>query len=348
MPHDVVVTMGAGDITKVGRELKLSRRLKLALLSGGCSSEHEISLLSADNVKHSLDDSLYDIERLFIPKSGSWLNSEVLNSLQKADVIFPVLHGPNGEDGTVQGFIELLQKPYIGCNHYASTACMDKVITKRILQSAKLPTADFITFSSKQWTLNSQLYLDKIQQKFNFPVYVKPSCMGSSIGVSRVTDAHSLPEAIENAFSSGSHLLVEQEIEGRELECALLGDESLIVAGPGEIIRGTAVYDYNAKYAENGMKTSLSPELSDKKKKEIQTLAKQAYSLLGCSALARVDFFLDKNEKFWINEINTIPGFTDISLYPLLFKELGISTTELLNRLVILAMKRHRNKVCSL
>jgi len=359
-PHDILVTMGAGDITKVAREVSDGfsqsppRQMTVGIIQGGLSSEHEVSLNSAVNIRNSLNPDLYNKKDFTISREGKWtidghsssspVSQEILNHIQSCDILLPILHGPFGEDGIIQGFLETLNKPYVGCDHRSAAVCMDKVMTKRLMRSEGIVTAPFVSFSSAEWLDKSERIIKEIVEKLHFPLFVKPSHLGSSIGVSKVLDKESLPQSVEKAFEGDSYILVEQGIVGREMEFAVLGNDSLQVAGPGEVCTGGKVYDYDRKYGSESMGTDLNPALPDGLAEEGRALAKKAYNVAMCTGLARVDFFLDKQGKFWLNEINPMPGFTGISLYPKLWEAEGTSNTELMDKLIILGLQRHRTQ----
>lgn len=363
-PHDIVVTMGAGDITTVASELadqfKISppKQLTVALLKGGRSSEHEISLLSAKNVLQSLDTDLYDLKEITISREGYWkkgggaqdkfVSSEVLEELYSCDIVIPVLHGPFGEDGMIQGFFETLGIPYVGCDHRSAALCMDKVVTKRLMESVGIPIAPYVSFTTTEWGRAPQKYLEQIIQNLRFPVFVKPSHLGSSIGVSKVENQKDLSAAIELALAGDTHVLVEEGIEGRELEFAVLGNDNVQVAGPGEVCTNGQVYSFEGKYGSSSMSTNTQPELPKGVAEKGRALAKKAYSAALCTGLARVDFFYGVNGKYWLNEINPLPGFTSISLYPSIWEVSGLDSRNLMDKLLILGLQRHRSQERSL
>lgn len=370
-PHDVIVTLGAGDITHLGTKL-LERfaavppdSLRLGVIFGGASSEHEISLLSARNIVSAFDRNLYNMEFFAITKEGHWLHgeaaenylqggqaprgikesisSEVLSKLQQCDVLFPILHGPYGEDGTIQGFFEMLRKPYVGCCHRSAAIAMDKVATKELAAANKVPIVDYIQVSRYEWKEGPGKVLEAILDKLFLPLFVKPTHLGSSIGVSRVVKEEDLREAVEKAFNYDDKILIETEIIGREIEFAVLGNAGKEkVFSPGEVIAKGQVYTYEAKYGPQGISVNPVADLPSEKIEEGIALAKKAYQAIGCRGMSRVDFFLDKKGKFWLNEINPIPGFTVNSLYPLMCQKNGLEYAKLLDALIILGLEAHR------
>lgn len=374
-PHDVVVTLGAGDITKVAFEilsllkLKAPTKLKVGVIYGGASAEHEISLLSSKHILASLDPDLYDVEQFGITRHGRWitgddtrksleekhfenqptdkidiLSPEIIKKLRASDILFPVLHGPNGEDGTMQGFFEMLNKAYVGCDYRSSAICMDKVFTKKLMQVHQIRTSPFVSFSHYQWQKNQKTWLEKIEHELSFPVFVKPIHLGSSIGVNKVETENGLKEAIEEAFRFDTEILIENGIVGRELEFAVLGNDEVTVFPPGEILTKGEMYSYEGKYSLDGVPTTAKAELSHSLIETGQQFVKQAYLALGCKGMARVDVFLDTKNQYWLNEVNPIPGFTANSLYPQMCAINGLSAQDLMNRLIILGLQRKREQ----
>jgi len=309
-----------------------TRRVKVAVLYGGISFEHEVSLMSAESVMANLDDSLFEVVPIMISKEGKF----ELKSLLSSDVIFPVLHGIGGEDGSIQGFCEILQKPCVGSGIEASALALDKIASKQIFENLKLPIPHFEFFEKLEWQENPS----KIMRKIRLPAFIKPAHTGSSIGISKVKRKLSLKRAIRNALKYDDQVIVEKALENiREIEVAVLGNEEIFTSLPGEIIPSEDFYTYKAKYISES-ELIIPADLSNKKIKEIQSLAERAYRALGCQGFARIDFFLEKKEgKVYINEINTIPGFTKISMYPKLMEASGISYKDLLTKLIGLALK---------
>ena len=367
-PHDVVVSLGAGDITRLadeiiaGSEYKPIQKLKLGIFFGGRSTEHEVSIRSARNVAISLNPEYYEPKFFGISKSGTFVYGpefleeeqilrdakkliapDIFAKIQDCDLFFPVLHGSFGEDGAIQGFFETLNKPYVGCDFRASVVCMDKVITKQLMVLNDVKTAPFVYFTNYQWKTDSENLLKRIEKELFFPMYVKPAHLGSSVGVAKVSHLDELKIAIEKALALDDKVLIENEIKGREIEFAVLGNNDPKVFHPGEIMTNGSMYSYDAKYISE-MKTNLKVDLDESLIERGLSLAKKAYSIVGCHGLSRVDFFLDANNKFWLNEINTIPGFTRISLYPAICLANGLTAFELIDRLIILSQDKHRNQ----
>lgn len=337
--------------------------MKIALIVGGRSSEHEISLKSGKSVADKFNDAFYDILYFYIDKIGRWsvhdefpsvishgkiknnlMPSEVMDSLMECHVMFPVLHGTYGEDGTIQGLFEILDKPYIGCDYRSSAIAMDKAFTKLICTSYGISTSPYISFTDYEWKLNYDEIFKNIIEKLNFPLYVKPSHLGSAIGVNKVEDVSLLKKVILEVLTFDNKVVVEEEIIGREIEFAVIGNQEVTVFPPGEVLAEGKLYSYDAKYGEGGFDTSTRAQISDIQLKQGMDLALKVYRILGCQGMARVDFFLDRQGKFWLNEVNPIPGFTSISLYPKICEENGLFFDKILDKLIILALQRHRSK----
>jgi D-alanine-D-alanine ligase len=361
----------------------LSKKLKVGVIFGGRSGEHEVSLRSAESVINALDQSKYEIIPIAITKQGKWLaSSEATNLLPSAvienadqqvaifgdpterglarfseetvdgnrdqiDVIVPILHGTYGEDGTIQGLLEMADVPYVGCGVLASSAGMDKVVMKRLFREAGLPIVDFTSFLRAQWEADPQMIERRLVGEIGFPSFVKPANLGSSVGISRATDAKSLKEAIAIAAKYDRKIIAEKGVDAREIEVSVLGNDEPIASLPGEIVPQTAeFYDYRAKYInDNGARLIIPAELGDETTAEIQRLAIRAFQAIDGSGLARVDFFLERaTNRLIVNEINTLPGFTSISMYPKLWEVSGIGYSQLIDRLIELAFERHREK----
>lgn len=370
-PHDVVLTLGAGDIVSFGEEilkqiqLKPCPRLKVGVLFGGISQEHEISCLSARNVVKSLRQDLYEVVFFVISKEGKWIYGprakkyledfsldaegnvpnktvtiEVINALEECDILFPVFHGPFGEDGTIQGFFEILGKPYVGCDHRGAAICMDKALTKLLMQRQGIQTLDFLKYSRADWVCKKDLICREIQAFTPFPLFVKPSHLGSSFGVAKVSNEKSLQEALSKAFLMDTDVIIEAAIDMREIEFAVIGNDTVDVFPPGEVLSLGGFYDYQAKYSTKQMQVESVANLSKELIEAGMLMAKNAYKAAGCKGMARIDMFLDKNNTFWLNEINPIPGFTKNSLYPLICQANGLSTESLMDKLIILGFER--------
>ncbi len=331
--------------------------MKVGVIYGGMSTEHDVSMMSGKNVLENLDKKKYDIIPIYIDKNGKWYinNKEIKNivdKLKEMDVIFPVLHGLYGEDGTIQGMLELLKIPYVGCDIISSSMCMDKVYTKCVLQKANIKQAKYIYIKNENTYVNEEFEEMKlendeivklVEEKLQFPVFVKPSNSGSSVGVTKASNGPELIKAIEEASIYDKKVLVEEAIVGKEVECAVLGNDNPKASTVGEILSAEEFYSYDAKYNNAESKTRIPAQISEEKIEEIRRTAVKAFKAMDCKGLARVDFFVknDTNEVY-INEINTMPGFTEISMYPKLWGYMGLEYSELLDELINLAIERSR------
>lgn len=309
-------------------------KLKIGVLFGGKSAEHEVSLVSAKNVINALDKNKYKVTSVKIGKDGKFN----INILKKFDLIFPVLHGPFGEDGSMQGLFKILDIPFVGAGVLGSAVGMDKDVMKRLLREAKIPVGDFLILENGE---EKKYCFEQIEKKLGMPVYVKPANMGSSVGVSKVQNDAELKKAIKEAFKYDTKIVIEEELKGREIECSVLGNENPKASLPGEIIPVNDFYSYKAKYiSKNSALLKVPAELSKKEIKMVQEMAVKAFKVLNCRGLGRLDFFLLKNGKLYINEINTLPGFTSISMYPKLWEASGLPIGKLLDNIIDLALER--------
>ena len=331
--------------------------IKLGIVYGGVSTEHDISVMSAKSVIENLDKEKYEIHEIYINKYGKWYEviddekEEIYNliwTLKKLDVVFPVLHGLGGEDGTIQGMLEMLQVPYVGCKVLASSVGMDKVYTKIIFEKAGIPEAPYVYIKKKENGYiivnenfeEEEFKVESITKKLNYPMFVKPSNSGSSVGVKKATNNEELKMAIENAGQYDNKILIEQGINAREVECAILDGTEVRASTVGEIMSAEEFYSFDAKYNIPESKTIIPADISKEQIEQIQKLAIRAFKAIDGSGLARADFFIEKDtNKIYINEINTMPGFTKISMYPKLFESVGIKYSELLDKLIANAIK---------
>lgn len=354
------------------------RRLRIGVLFGGRSGEHEVSLASAASVIRALDPEKYDVVPIGIAKDGRWLvgssatrllpeviksgdrvvlppdpSAAALVSLAPAagqpsvmvDVIFPVLHGTFGEDGTVQGLLELAGLPYVGAGVLASSVGMDKDVQKRLFEQAGLPIVPFLAVRRSEWERERARVIREIKKKFRFPVFVKPATLGSSVGMTRVNAAHQLAAAMDLAGEFALKIIVERCVTAREIEVSVLGNDQVRASVPGEIVPHREFYDYTAKYLESGTRLIIPAALTKKQVAAFQDYAVCAFRAIDGAGMARCDFFLDrKNGKIFINELNTIPGFTSISMYPKLWEASGLAYPQLIDRLIELALELHREK----
>jgi D-alanine-D-alanine ligase len=315
-----------------------SKKLRVALISGGRSGEHEISLRSAESVRGALDPDKYDITDYFIDKQGKWHPTAIAPEPEAnagIDVALPMLHGTFGEDGTVQGLLELAGVPYVGAGVLASAVSMDKPMTKRLCAQAGLPVVNYIVLTRGTFDSN------RLDLPFEYPVFVKPANLGSSVGITKANNGGELKRALEHASQYDRKVIVERGVRGREFECAVLGGEPATAAIPCEIIPSQDFYTYEDKYLLDQARIDLPPDLTSDQISQVQQLAINCFETVGCEGMARVDFLMDgKTGEFFINEINTIPGFTSISMYPKMWEYSGLPYAALLDRLINLALER--------
>jgi D-alanine-D-alanine ligase len=361
-------------------------KMKIGVLYGGRSGEHDVSLCSAASVVSALDSNKYKVTAVGIDRDGKWYVQEKpeivahkdfgkILSLKKRgkwlvnhfeqknklhlyniknkneevvlDVVFPVLHGTFGEDGALQGLLELAMVPYIGADVTGSAIGMDKDIAKRLLKEAGIPVVPSVTINKQQWQDNSKLISQNALDKLGLPVFVKPVCTGSSVGIKKAKEKELLSKAVDFAFQYDTRVMIEKAIDCREIECAVLGNDNPAASVLGEIIPNHEFYSYEAKYIDpNGATLKIPAKIDTSLAETIRKTAIEGYIALGCSSMARVDFFLDKKtSEFYLNEINTIPGFTSISMYPKLWEATGLKYSELLDKLIALALERHQKKI---
>ena len=390
------------------------KKLRVGILFGGRSGEHEVSLLSAASVLKAIDRAKYDVVPIGITKEGRWLTADHAERLLSGkhaeegrhlragdpdvtpgaavlakgeavvvppepahregagivpfetaapalarraadrainvDVIFPVLHGTFGEDGTIQGLLELADIPYVGAGVLGSAAGMDKDVMKSLFLAADLPIVKHVTFLRRDWEADPRKVRKTVENKLKYPVFVKPANLGSSVGITKAHNRAELGPCIDEAAKFDRKILVEQGVGGkkqkaREIECSVLGNDNPEASLPGEIVPGKEFYDYNAKYLDEGSELIIPAKLSKSETKTVRDLAIAAFRAVDCSGLARVDFLMDpKTRKIYVNEINTMPGFTSISMYPKLWAATGISYPELISRLIQLGLERHEEK----
>lgn len=352
-------------------------KTKLGLLYGGKSAEHKVSMRTAMAVIKALDLGKFDIFPIYITEEGQWIKGpqllspvEEVNELAFSqtegtvagilspelfqtetnegsaplDVIFPLLHGPNGEDGTVQGFLELLNLPYVGNGVLASSAGMDKVVMKNVFAQAGLAQVGYVWFVRSEWEKANAAAYEKVEKEIGYPCFVKPANLGSSVGISKCSNREELVKAFQEAFQFDRKIIIEQGVVAREIEIAVLGNDEPECSVAGEIVPKAAFYDYEAKYEDNSTGLIIPADISELEYTEMKELAIGAFKSLDCSGLVRADFFLTKDGKWLINEVNTMPGFTPVSMFPLLWNETGIAYPQLIERLVQLAQERHSEK----
>ena len=316
---------------------------RVAVIYGGRSGEHEVSLRSAKSIIDALDPEKYKVLHYLISKEGKSSPRPIVpepHGNPEIDVVFPALHGTFGEDGTLQGLLELAGLPYVGAGVLASSVSMDKEVMKRLAKERGLPVVDYLVFSSSELKDS-----DGICSKFEFPVFVKPANLGSSVGISKAHNCVELKSALELAASFDRKVIVERGIEGREFECAVLGNEDPIASVPCEILPSREFYDYDDKYLLEKAGTVIPANLSPEQTRELQQLAVECYRAVECEGMARVDFLLETaTNRLFINEINTLPGFTSISMYPKMWEHSGLPMPKLVDRLIELALERHAAK----
>jgi len=315
-------------------------KLRVAVIYGGRSGEHEISLRSAKSIIEALDPERYKVLHYVISKEGKWSPRPISPEPRgnpEIDVVFPVLHGTFGEDGTVQGLLDLAELPYVGAGVLASAVSMDKEVMKRLFRERGLPFADYEVLRRGESATKCPAW--------GYPVFVKPANLGSSVGITKAHNCDELKTAVETAFEFDRKIVVERGIIGREFECAVLGNEEPVAASPCEILPSREFYDYEDKYLLDAAKTVLPAQLSEEQTTEVRRLAVEAYKAVECEGMARVDFLLENaTGKFYVNEINTIPGFTSISMYPKMWEHAGLPMPKLIDRLIELAMERAQTK----
>ncbi|MDR3431406.1 MAG: D-alanine--D-alanine ligase [Rouxiella aceris] len=353
-------------------------KLRVGIIFGGKSSEHEVSLQSARNIVDAIDKQRFDVTLLGIDKQGEWhindasnylinaedptlialnrsnqqvalvpgldknqlIDTQNAHALSQLDVIFPIVHGTLGEDGSLQGLLRMANIPYVGSGVLGSAVCMDKDVTKRLLRDAGLKVAPFVSLTPRT---RSNYSFDQIVQRLGLPLFIKPANQGSSVGVSKVKDAQSYQQALDAAFSFDHKVLVESAIKGREIECAVLGNDRPQASNCGEVILHDEFYSYDTKYInEQGASIAVPADLPAEVNDRIRAIAIEAFQVLECRGMARVDVFLTAEGEVVINEINTLPGFTNISMYPKLWAASGIDYSSLISQLIALAIEQHQ------
>jgi len=361
----------------------VSKKIRVAILFGGRSGEHEVSLVSAMGVMKAIPKDKYEVVPIGIDKNGRWLTTgdpmklltegqpvlpvatreegpssealvparrELVPGTQKSgfpavDVVFPVLHGPYGEDGTVQGLLELADLPYVGCGVAASAAGMDKALMKALFRAAGLPVVQHLVVLRKTWACAPETVWRQVEDEIGYPCFVKPANLGSSVGVAKARTRFELISALDEAARYDRKMLVEKAVDAREIECSVLGNDEPIASVPGEIVPCNEFYDYAAKYIDDRSELLIPAPISPELTTQVQEMSLRAFKALDCAGMARVDFLLDRHtEVLYVSEINTIPGFTPISMYPRLWEASGISYSDLIDRLIQLALERYEDK----
>lgn len=349
-------------------------KLTIGIIFGGVSSEHDISCISAKSIIENIDYSKYSIVLIGITKEGKWfifndninllpedkwLGSKSLvpafispdatvgglvtarGDIIKLDAVFPVLHGKNGEDGTVQGLLQLAQIPFVGCDATSSGVCMDKAVANAVADAFGIPQAKWFAINEYDYRQNGNTLLDEAIEKLGFPIFVKPANAGSSVGISKARTKAELEDAMQVAFKEDKKAVLEEFIDGFEVECAVLGNNEPVAGEVGQILAAAEFYDFDAKYNNPQSETLIPAAIPEEKRNEVKAQALRAYKALGCEGLSRVDFFVTKDDgRVLLNEINTIPGQTSISMYPKLFEAVGIPYKQLIDKLISLAIER--------
>lgn len=338
-------------------------KIRIGIIFGGRSGEHEVSLVSASNVIKALDADRYEPTLIGITKDGKWVfgpeslealkkgetdgleQEDIMKNLHKLDVVFPVLHGPYGEDGTIQGLLEVAGIPYVGCGVLASSVAMDKAMTKAVWDQAGLKQVKALALLRKDWEKDRDQAIYKLVSELDFPMFVKPANMGSSVGVSKAKDNESLAVAIDLAMKFDRKVVVEEGLDIKEIEIAVLGNDEVEAAEPCEVLVAGEFYDFNDKYVDGKSSVQIPADIPEDKLAEAKDLAIEAFKAIDGAGMARVDLFYEENSgDFYLNEINTIPGFTSISMYPKMWDATGLPYPKLIDRLVELALERHADK----
>ncbi|WP_208559606.1 D-alanine--D-alanine ligase [Marinilactibacillus kalidii] len=340
--------------------------MNIFLIYGGKSAEHDISILSAYAILKEIYYNYYTVTPVFITREGKWLRGQDIkdpsqltsekdlifkdeaNELSFSDmpkdqsIVFPVLHGPNGEDGTVQGLFEVLGIPYVGSGVLASATGMDKIISKILFQEAGLPIVPYYEVRVNDWRVNKEAVVEETERQLPYPMFIKPSNMGSSVGITQANNSEELIKAIEKAFEYDRRVLVEQGIEAREIEVAVLGNEDVNTSVPGELVKEQQFYDYESKYLTNEVIPQIPAQVPEEVTNKLREYAAKAFMAIDGSGLTRVDFFLTPENEIYINEVNTFPGFTEYSMYPRLWENTGLAYGDLIEELIQLGLHRFK------
>ncbi|MEG0473837.1 MAG: D-alanine--D-alanine ligase [Solibacillus sp.] len=346
---------------------------RIGLLYGGKSAEHEVSLSTAQAVTQALNFNEYDVYPIFITLDGEWrVGPQLIEPAQSPeqlqfestavhaannimqfieahaknpfDVVFPLLHGTNGEDGTVQGFLDVLNIPYVGNGVLSSAAGMDKVVMKQLFEMADLPQLPYVYFIRSEWDGDRSKWIEKCERKLGYPMFVKPANLGSSVGISKATNTQEFEKAVQFALQYDRKIVVEQGVIAREIELAVLGNDTPEVSVAGEIKPVTEFYDYDSKYKDGSTVLIIPAELQGNVYQNLVGMAKKAFKAIDGSGLVRADFFVTADDELYINEVNTMPGFTPVSMYPLLWQHTAVTYPQLIDQLIALAIERHTEK----
>lgn len=338
--------------------------MKIFLVYGGKSAEHDVSLMSAYAVIKEIYYNYHEVVPVYITRSGKWLKGQTITDPSQVTnqdflqfkeegkaiefsefqeenaMVFPILHGPNGEDGTVQGLFEVLNVPYVGAGVLASATGMDKIISKVLFADAGLPQLPYFDVKLTDWTVDSEEVIESIESEIPYPMFVKPANLGSSVGISEAKDKEELQKAVDKAFEYDRRVVVEKGIQAREIEVAILGNEDVHTSVPGELVKQKAFYDYESKYINDEVKLQIPAELSDQVIQKLREYAAKAFLAIDGSGLTRADFFVTEDEEIFINEVNTFPGFTPYSMYPKLWGKTGLTYGDLIEELIQLGWRR--------
>ncbi|EGQ0398636.1 D-alanine--D-alanine ligase [Staphylococcus pseudintermedius] len=343
----------------------------LCIIYGGKSAEHDVSILTAQNVLNAIDKARYHIDIIYITNDGQWkkmdniteditdvealriddvatsdISAMLTQSSQggRYDAVFPLLHGPNGEDGTIQGLFEVLDIPYVGNGVLAASSSMDKLVMKQLFAHRGLPQLPYVSFLRSEYEKYRKNIIKLVHDKLAFPVFVKPANLGSSVGISKCEDEAALIKGIEEAFQFDRKLVIEQGVDAREIEVAVLGNDYPETTWPGEVVKDVAFYDYKSKYKDGKVKLAIPADLDQDVQMTLRNMAVEAFKATDCSGLLRADFFVTADNQIYINETNAMPGFTAYSMYPKLWENMGVSYSELITKLIDLAKARYEDK----
>ncbi len=341
--------------------------MKIFIIYGGKSAEHDISVISAFHIMQEIYYEYYQVVPIYVTAEGEWTKGSLIEKKEdipsltdlrnengkpfdfqelKEDncVAFPILHGPNGEDGTIQGLFEILNVPYVGSGVLASAAGMDKIVSKTLFQDAGIPIVPYEVVTPSDWKVRPEEVLERMTEHLPYPMYVKPANLGSSVGISEVNDIEELKAGIELAFTYDQRVLVEEGIVGTEMEVAVLGNEDIHTSVVGALIKDVQFYDYDSKYVDKNVELEIPAQLPQDISKKLREYAGKAFMAIDGSGLSRVDFFVTEEYDIYINEINTFPGFTPISMYPKLWEETGLAYGDLIEELIQLGVQRHKTR----
>lgn len=342
--------------------------MNIFLVYGGKSAEHDISILSAYSILKEVYYNYYTVTPVYITREGKWLRGHEItdpnhikssqeliiedteNVIHFSDIpkentiVFPVLHGPNGEDGTVQGLLEVLGIPYVGAGVLASATGMDKIVSKILFKEAGLPIVPYYQVKVTEWQVNQEVVINEAEDKLSYPMFVKPSNMGSSVGISEAKNREELVKSIQKAFEYDRRVLIEKSVQAREIEVAVLGNEDINTSVPGELVKKQQFYDYDSKYLTNEVVPQIPAKLSEETTKRLREYAATAFMAIDGNGLTRVDFFITDDEKIYINEVNTFPGFTNYSMYPRLWEKTGLAYGDLIEEMIQLGLRRFQSR----